>query len=436
MLDVDDDEPRKAAAAALGRIGAPRAVPSLLPLLSANSDVAVVAAGALGAIGDDRAFAPLVAQLDHPHAGVRQAVVAAINSIGHPDTPARAMALLSDPSPHVREAAVKLAGYQGAEGAVDAILALRTDVDEVVSRIATEQLSHFNDPRARAAVVDDLESRRPDVRAAAVRALVHVPSSEAIPLLARACLDEDPWVRYYAARSIGHHGRTEAVSTIVSLAIDDPVSPVRIAAVEALAEIGDHAGIVALAPLVRDPDAAIACPVMLALAGANAPGILPLLLEQLSSDDRSRRLAALEAMRRCADPEAVPVLASVAANTADPELATVAMQALGEIGGAVAIDALIALAQFPRRDIEVLAALDRLDAQPMPHVAAGLSHPSVDVRCIVIEALSRSGSDAVVPHLTESLGDTDPTVQFAATYALDRIARRSSTFNQRGSDAR
>ncbi|MEP7065612.1 MAG: HEAT repeat domain-containing protein [Gemmatimonadota bacterium] len=427
MLDEDDDEVRKAAATALGRIGAARAVPSLLPLLTGASDVAVVAAGALGAIGDDRAFEPLIAQLDHSQAGVRQASIAALNSIGHADMPARAMELLRDASPRVREAAVRVAGYRGADGAVDAILALRDDADESVRRAATEQLSHFEDPRAHAAIAQDLHHASAGIRAAAARSLAHVHKGEAIPLLVRACVDADPWVRYYAARSIGHHGRSDAVSTLVSLALNDPVSPVRIAAIEALAEIGDSSGIVELSPLVGDPDAGSACPAMRALAGSTMPGILPTLLEQLASADRSRRLAALEAIRRHGDAEAVPVLASVAADTSDPELAEGAVRALGEIGGATAMDALVAIAQDPRRDTDVLAALDNLDEQQVPHVARGLSHPSVDVRCTIIEALSRARSAAVVTHLTDSLHDADPAVHLAATYALDRIARRRTT---------
>jgi HEAT repeat protein len=310
---------------------------------------------------------------------------------------------------------------------LDAILELRNDVDETVRRTATEQLSHFDDPRAGAAIAKDLEDTSPGIRAAAARALAHVHNGEAIPLLVRACLDADPWVRYYAARSLGHLGQSDAVPALVSLATVDCVSPVRIAAIEALAEIGDPSGIVALSPLLGDPDAGIACPAMLALAGSTTPGILPTLLEQLASDDRSRRLAALEAIERYGNAEAVPVLASVAVDASDPELAAGAMRALRELGGVRAMDALIAIAQNPTRDTDVLTALDHLDAPEVAHVARGLSHPSVDVRCTVIEALSRAPSADVVTRLTKLLDDADPIVRHAATYTLDRFARRATT---------
>jgi PAS domain S-box-containing protein len=80
-----DDAIRRAAASALGKIGAPRAV---MPLISAledhNSDVRREAAEALGMIGDPRATTALISALDDQHSEVRREAAGALGKIGDP----------------------------------------------------------------------------------------------------------------------------------------------------------------------------------------------------------------------------------------------------------------------------------------------------------------------------------------------------------------
>ena len=428
----DDDDVRKAAAATLGRIGTPSAVPALIELLCAAPTIAVVAAGALGAIGDHQAFAPLIAQLDHPNASVRQACVAALSSIGHPELPDRLISLLQHSSPRVREGAVRLAGYLGLEPLLDNVLLLCRDTDDTVRRSAVDQLPHFSDPRACAAIREALETDVPGVRAAAAQALTHVEQDEALPLLRRAAGDRDPWVRYYAARSMGHHRQGQVVPTLTTLALADPVPPVRIAAVDALAEIGDPDGIAALLPLVSDPDSAVACPAMVALGrGANrqrlVTGSLDAALQlQLASDEPRRRGAALAAIASRGDASALAAVVSLAHTDADPELRRQAMDTVGCIGGAEAIAALIAMAEDPRAGADVIGVLVRAGAGQLPWVARGLEHPGVGVRCTVVEALGRTRATEATALLSQALRDDEPAVRHAAAYALARHDLRAT----------
>jgi HEAT repeat protein len=413
-------------------------VPALIDLLAAPPSIAVVAAGALGAIGDQRAFAPLIAQLDHPNASVRQACVAALSSIGHPDLPDRLVTLLRDPSPHVRESAVRLAGYIGMEPLLDQVLLLCRDTDDTVKRSAVDQLPHFADSRARVAVGDALDTDIPGVRAAAARALTHLERDEAFPLLRRAASDRDPWVRYYAARSMGHHRDAAVVPTLTGLALTDSVPPVRIAAIEALAEIGDRDGIAALASLVTDPDSAVACPAMVALggvtdvgpsgiSGGSMDGPLEAALQvQLASSEPSRRGAALQAIASRGDVSALAAVVSLARTEENPELRRQAMDTLGRIGGAEAITALIEMAEDPRAAADVVGVLVRAGEAQLPWLARGLAHPSVGVRCTVVEALGRMRAAAATALLSQALRDDDPAVRHAAAYALTRHDLRAT----------
>ncbi len=424
LLDAlagDDDETLKAAAAALGRIGAAAAVPALVALLDASPEVAVVAAGALGGIGDAAAFEPLLAHLDDPNAAVRQAAVSAIHSLGHRDTPTRIRALLDHGSPHVREAAAKVAGYFGYAACVESMLALRHDADEGVRRAAVEQLAHLDDPRVRDALAEALDGGTPGVRAAAVRALAHVDAAESLPRLLVACRDADPWVRYYAARSAGRHRRPEAVAPLVALATGDPIPPVRIAAVEAIAEIGAPEGLAALLAIAGDPDPMVARPAVALLGQSADPATIPPLLAALAAGDAGLRLAALGALARRADAAAVAAVESLARRSEDPEERRQALAVLARTGGAEAVAALIAIAAEPSRTGPVVDALASLGEDQVPWVARGLDLPDVHVRCAVVEALGRMGHGAAAPRLGRALHDEEPAVRLAAAHALGRL---------------
>ena len=425
--DEDDHETSRAAVAALGRLGSASAVPLLISLLDGAPDVAVVAAGALGHIGDRRAFEPLVARLDHPHAALRQVAVAALNSIGHPEMGDRLRAMLADGSPHVREGAARVAGYFGDRALLEPMLAACDDPDESVRRAAVEQLARFEDARARAAIAAALESRTPGVRAAAARALAHVSAEEALPKLRTACTDADPWVRYHAARSLGHFDRDDAREALVALALHDPLPPVRIAAVEALAEVGDAAALEALRPLADDSDAAVAAPTVLALGGARDRGTLESLLDALTHEDRARRLAALRSLARRADPASVSALTAAVRAGTDPEERELGMQALAAIDHEHAVEALVELAADPRRCRTAVDALARLPDHRAAWLRPALAHEDVAVRLAVIEALGRMRPRAASTLLAEALHDGSPAVVAAAAHALARLDLRATT---------
>lgn len=419
-LAEGDGETRKAAAAALGRIGSPAAVGPLVALLDDDPDAGVVVAGALGSIGDPGAFEPLLAHLGHPQAAFRQSVVAALNSIGHPEMGRRVVALLADPSPAVRESAAKIAGYFGYAEALEPLLALADDPVEEVRRVAVEQLAHLEDARALAAMTDALERGTPGVRAAAARALAHVPAPDALPRLLDACDDEDPWVRYYAARSAGRQASADALSRLTALASGDPVPPVRMAAIDALGEVGGARAAAALLSLARDRDESIARQALEALGAVDAAEAVTVLAAATGSPDRERALIALRALARHRDAAAVAAVERVARTGADAELRDFAVETLGTIGGAEAIAALVRLAADPRRGTSVVAALARQDEAQVESIGRELRAADDGVRCILVEALGRMKHRGASLLLAEALHDPAVSVRFAAVQALGR----------------
>ena len=66
QLHSDDADARKAAVAALGRIGDAKAVEPLIALLDEDDALRVPAASALARLGDRRAFEPLIGLIGDP----------------------------------------------------------------------------------------------------------------------------------------------------------------------------------------------------------------------------------------------------------------------------------------------------------------------------------------------------------------------------------
>jgi HEAT repeat protein len=258
QLASEDLEIRKAAVVALGRIGDARAAPALVGVLDEDPELVIHAADALAKIGDPRAFEALLALVGDPNAGVRQAVVGALNSLGSPSMPSRVLPLLEDDDPNVRESAVKIAGYFGYPECVELLLKRCHDEDERVRRAAVEHLPFIEDERATPALVRALREETPKVRAAAAGALAQAEGPQVPASLIEALGDEDSWVRYFAARSLGRLKVAESADALAALARDDRANHVRIAAVEALGSVGGETAARAIAPLLNsdEPDLA------------------------------------------------------------------------------------------------------------------------------------------------------------------------------------
>ena len=362
-LRAGDAGTRQVCAVALGRIGSDRALVDLVRLLAAEPEVAIAAAGALAAIGDQRAFEPLLAHLGSPHAMLRQAVVSALNSIGHRDMEWAVGSRLADPDARVRESAARIAGYFGYRSALAPLLALADDENEAVRRAAIEHLANFEDEQAEAAIHRALASDRAvSVRTGAVRALGQIDSEAATEALLRACGDGNLWVRYFAVRTIAHRvpGDARTVGVVLELAHGDPTPPVRIAAIEALAELGVTQAANAVAALTSDPEVEVARAAILALGRIGDDTQAATLTAAMNEGDRARTVAALDSIGRLRLGAAVEDVRTVASEADDLDLRVRAIGTLAEIGSQDAVAAMLRLSRVGRLRGAVHSALRTL----------------------------------------------------------------------------
>jgi HEAT repeat protein len=231
-FDVDTRVAR-AAVTLLGTLRAARAVPALIELAeSGRGDLSARAATALGLAGDARAVGPLLTLLGHADAALRREAADALANLG--DTAAVAPMVA-----HLRAPGV--AGKPEATRALGVLLRGKPPDPRVV-----DLLSGF------------LGSGDPSLVASAVQALGAMRAEAAAgALIARWPAARTP-VRLAIVEALGEIG-APAARALLREALAAPDARVRAAAAWAMGRAGDHdaAAAAALRPLLRDADPAV-----------------------------------------------------------------------------------------------------------------------------------------------------------------------------------
>jgi HEAT repeat protein len=427
QLHADDLEVRRSAAVALGRIGDAKATTALIEILDDEGELIIPTVNALAKIGDQRAFEALLSLIGHSDAVVRQAVTGALNSLGSPQMPTRIVPLLSDPDPNVRESAVKIAGYFGFPECAELLLDRCHDQDERVRRAAIEHLPFLQDERVVDTLAHSLRHETPRVRASAASAIAHVESPRVESLLSSALDDEDSWVRYFAARALGTRRFTESVAALERVVQTDGSTHVRIAALEALGQIGGERAVKIAATFVESTDSDLANAALAALGNIPHHAATEPLVKSLRFPQADRRRQAAVALGQRRNPEVLEHLERLAAADDQPDVIAAAMVALGELATPEAIAGLIALTADPVRRDAACSALANVPDSLLEQVARGLSHPSAEVRRAIVGVLARMKRRKASELLRNALGDPDASVRLAAADAVGKTYQSAKT---------
>ena len=440
QLSSEDVELQKAVVITLGRIGDPEAVPALTQLLvqsevdstsnlqelSNPPELMVATANSLAQIGDRRAFDTLLTLIGHRDSTVRLAAVAALNSLGHPDMLDRMITLLQDTDAYVRESAVKIAGYFAFNECVNLLLERCQDPAEEVRKAAIELIPYLENAPVLPTLINALERETPKVRAAAARALGQMDCTLAYTHLLKALQDKDPWVRYYAARTIGWNGYSEAIEALAELADQDPSTLVRIAAVEALGQIGGSRVVAYLAPIIEDTKASndLVRATLNALGQVGHPNSLPPLLSALRSEDLFRRVCAVKALGKRGGQDVESILQDLAATDTDVTVVFAAIDALAQLATPEAIASLLELTTNSSRSEACIIALANLGETQVEAIGTGLYHFNLEVRCATVEVLTRLRCPRASELLITALDDQEQIVRLAAVNGLEHLGNR------------
>lgn len=182
------------------------AVEPLVKLLQSTAfHRCIRAVEALAKVGGGQAVKPLLEALDHSDFTVRSTAATALGEVGD----ARA---------------------------VDPLIRALRDAHHQVCLAAAASLSKMGDQRAVPPLIEQIEHRAPDVRTAVVEALGRLRDSRAVEPLVERLRDDDPDVREASALALGTIGDVAAIEPLVSLMVDAQAT-IRQAAAAALRRI-------------------------------------------------------------------------------------------------------------------------------------------------------------------------------------------------------
>lgn len=222
---------RAAAIEALGRVGGTHAVAILAPLIEAaetNSDLVRVALIALGQIGHPNSLPPLRAALRSPEPERRIWAIRALGQRGGTGVEGALQALATtDPELEVVQAAIealqKLATPEAIAGLLE-LTANPTHNEAGISALANLGTAHLD------AIGRGLTHTNAGVRRAVVEVLTRMKHPRASEFLLTALEDRDTSVRLAAVQALANLGNRNAERKLAVLAHTDPDPTVRRAA--------------------------------------------------------------------------------------------------------------------------------------------------------------------------------------------------------------
>lgn len=307
----EDKELAWEACKAILDVAEPDAVEDLIGALSSDYfGLRNVAAEALGNIGDQRAFEPLLnaARFEErrpkvfieplngmDHSGRIDVLVSLLSSRKHAiyDWAIKAIGRVGKPALPALTESLQREGL-GQQEAYHHALALK-EIDPAIDYLL-ELMGHESEP-VREAAVKAFEAKEgtDDVAGALLSALEH----------------DNPNVRVSAAAALGRIGDADMVEVFLPLLKDDSAG-VREAAVGALGNLGDQSVVESLIPLLDDPRVSVRERAAAVLGNLGDPRAVEGLMGLLGDQDSGVRLNATYALGQIGDPKALPALTQIA----------------------------------------------------------------------------------------------------------------------------
>jgi HEAT repeat protein len=343
-----------------------------------NPDLQRQAARMLGRWADDQVLSALIAALQSPHRGIREAASDTLLEIGDARTVRLLVPLLKSSVPAVRNAA-RLVLQRLAKAAPETVVELSRDPDVRMRIFAADIMTESGDHDLAEPLVAMLDDSDENVRDAAIVGLGRLGAPEAIGRLEEFASEGNPWTRFSAVDALSQIPSPDAVRSLIrvlSRATGELVEPV----VEAL---GRQASPDALLPLIEK----------LVQQPALNRSIVPVLALFPSENIAARTPEA--------DRPAVSaaVVSRLSENSLSPESTVGCLDLLGALGVRVDVSVFVRLLASPVRSvltaaIHAVVRLNLRDAAPLLRQLQSQRDPLLadDVRA-ALESFDRSGKE-------------------------------------------
>jgi HEAT repeat protein len=440
FLQGTDADLRMQAALALGVQKDGRAGPALIRALNdPNANVVYHAIEALGILRVREACDALIAIAERRDFYLSFPAIEALGEIGDSRAARNLVPLLQEEL--LREPAAQALAKVGDESTVSALVELLNKPVAPAEAVASSltilydryerqfgEGSHIAD-LSRSAIattgIQNLLDALPKARPASLRALVLVLGWVDSPAAARALALHlgSPDLRSEIIEAMVRHG--DLVTGVLTEQLKSEDLEIRWAAITALGRIRDKNAVQPLIALLRkDPELAI--PIIAALASIGDRSAAEALLGFLGHRDDAVRRATVSALNTLASPDLVARVTPLL-NDSDALVRESAVRIAGYFGYRDSVDGVLARCQDEDERVR-RAAIEHLPYLDDPRVPGSLlqalREESPGVRAAAASALAHVDSAEVVPCLIRTLRDGDPWVRY---FAARSLGARAST---------
>jgi HEAT repeat protein len=321
--------------------------------------------------------------------------------------------------PAIRKGASEALSRIGS-AAVEPLIAVLTDKDEIVRRFAAKALGEIADARAVEPLIASLKDGDKIARANAAWALGKAGDARAVEPLIAALKDSNEVVRKNARAALIKAG-PPAVEPLVA-ALEDKYPLLRQNAALALCQLPDPRAVEPLIVALKDSQEVVRQNAAEALVKIGAAAVEPL-IAALRDEVRDTRKAAAEALAKIGDTRAVEPL-FVALEDKDCDIRKSAAEGLEKLGWQPGKDETGATYWVAKGNWDECAAIG---APAVETLVAVLQNASLTVRKNAAEALGKIGDARAVEPLIAALEDTNVSIRDCAAEALGKIVHAQGT---------
>jgi HEAT repeat protein len=444
-------------------VGTARSIASLEALLT-DADSSHAARSALGRFEFPEAAEALHRALGKTSGKLQAGILHTLGDRRHQAAQPDCIRLLGSADPDVALAAARALGLLGGEDAVRALRKARpaaagplaAEIDNGLLNSAA-QLASAGKADEAAAIYESFyqPSQSRQLRSAGLRGLVATRPAQAGLLLAEAIRQEDRDLSRYAISLIEHASGAEATKAFVDILGSLPAEN-QVLMLRALGVRGDSAAAEAVAAATKSEDQNVRVAALEALGSVGDPSSIPVLIQAAATGGRGQEVARrsllllpgkeidpqlvramsegsaaerAEAIQAVAGRGVSQAVGSLFESAAAPEeqVRSTAIAAIGVLAGPADLDRLVQLA-VAARDPQSRAAVVEAAGKAFRRFAdsdrcagavlAQLERVPADARPALVRLLGKSTADRAIVSLRAAAKDADPAVREAAAQAL------------------
>ena len=308
-------------------------------------------------------------------------------------------------------------------------VALKTKGDAEASAFALYLLSKIKGSELLTICMGLTKHKAPEIRAAAIEALVQTGEKQSVRFLNAGMTDADPRVRVVAAAGLRKISSPKSESLLIEAMSDDHPS-VRRSAVRTLVALeGTETAAAASKLLNSETDPEVIESLLEIVAKGGTDDALITLQEYLVSDERELRHRAITTLRRLKNTKGARMLAPLLSDP-DHDTRRLAAEAVGQLKQKAVVPALQELLRSDTED-QVRAAAARalgdLKDDDSAHILEDALRDCRLVKCQAVIALGMLGRHDSIPALLVQLRDVAPEIRYHACNALGQIGELPDT---------